>query len=201
MILTQKCVNATSIDGVFNIDYSSFDTLEGIAAMITLRHVVPALCLATGLSALSVYAATSMPTAAPTDADGAHHWRHGRHGGALSAMGYVLHKLDLTAEQKVKLKTIFAGEKSQFEALRASALSNRQALAATPPTDSGYPALIRTAQTNAATRITLMSETWKQIYENVLTQSQQQQIPGIVAAAQAARQSRIDAWKALHPQS
>ncbi|MGO9513987.1 MAG: Spy/CpxP family protein refolding chaperone [Steroidobacteraceae bacterium] len=166
--------------------------------MFTLRQVVPALCLATSLSGLAVYAATTTPTA---DSAGAPQWHHGHRGGGMGAMGYALHKLNLTADQKAQIKTILAGEKSQFEALRASAKENRHALATTPTTDANYPALIETAQHNAATRITLMSETWKQVYEGVLTKEQQQQIPGIVAAAEAARESKIADWKAQHPQS
>jgi hypothetical protein len=91
-----------------------------------------------------------------------------------------------------------AGQKSQFEALRASVKTNREALATTPPTDSGYPALIQTAQTNAATRIKLESDTWSAVYQNVLTPAQQALIPGIVAAAQAARAQHMAAWKAQH---
>jgi Spy/CpxP family protein refolding chaperone len=169
--------------------------------MFTLRQVVPALCLATSLSGLAVYAATTTPTAPATDSAGAPQWHHGHRGGGMGAMGYVLHKLNLTADQKTQIKSILAGQKSQFEALRESSKANRQALATTPPTDPNYPALIETAQHNAATRITLMSETWKQVYEGVLTKAQQQQIPGIVAAAQAARESKIADWKAQHPQS
>jgi hypothetical protein len=116
-------------------------------------------------------------------------------------MFFVLHKLNLTAEQKTQVKSIFAGEKSQFEALRTSAKANHTALATTAPTDPGYPALIQTAQTDAATRIKLQSETWSAIYSNVLTKAQQQAIPGIVAAAQQAREARIAAWKAQHPQA
>jgi Spy/CpxP family protein refolding chaperone len=175
--------------------------------MITLRHIAPALCLATGLSAFTVYAATTDPTTptsdpgtTTTDAPGAHHWRHGHPGGPLGEMGMVLHKLDLSAEEKASIKQIFAEQKSQFEALRASSKSNRQALATTPPTDAAaYGALVKTAQTNAATRISLMSETWSKIY-GALTPAHQQAIPGIVAAAQAARESKIAAWKAEHGQ-
>jgi Spy/CpxP family protein refolding chaperone len=115
-------------------------------------------------------------------------------------MGMVLHKLNLGPDQKAQVKAIFAGQKTQFEALRESAKANRQALATTPPTDPGYAALVETAQHNAATRITLEHQTWKQIYESVLTKQQQQQIPGIAAAAQAARESKMEAWKAQHPQ-
>ena len=59
-------------------------------------------------------------------------------------MGFVLHKLNLTADQKTQVKAIFADEKSQFEALRSERKANRKALATTPPTDPGYPALIQT---------------------------------------------------------
>ena len=114
--------------------------------------------------------------------------------------GLVLHKLNLGADQKTQIKAIFAGEKGQFDALHESAKANRQALATTPPTDPGYAALVETEQHDAATRITLEHQTWKQVYESVLTKQQQQQIPGIAAAAQAARDSGAGAWKARHPQ-
>jgi Spy/CpxP family protein refolding chaperone len=161
--------------------------------MFTVRKVVPALCLAASLSGLAVYAATTAP--ATTAATGGHHWHHHHHHGF---MGFVLHKLNLSDSQKTMVKSIVAGEKSQFEALHASVKANRQALATTPPTDPGYPALLQTAQTNAATRIKLESETWTAVYQNVLSKPQQQSIPGIVAAAQAAREQRIEAWKAQH---
>ncbi len=166
--------------------------------MINIRRIVPTLCLATALSGLAVYAASAQETAAPAASGGAPAWHHG-HGGA-GAMGMVLHKLNLGPDQKAQVKAIFAGQKTQFEALRESAKANRQALATTPPTDPGYAALVETAQHNAATRIMLEHQTWKQIYESVLTKQQQQQIPGIVAAAQAARESKMQAWKAQHPQ-
>ena len=50
-------------------------------------------------------------------------------------------------------------------------------------------------------RIKLESETWTAIYSNVLTKQQQAAIPGIVAAAQQAREERVAAWKAAHPQA
>ncbi len=167
--------------------------------MITLRHIIPALCIATSLSGVAVYAQSAAQTTPGATAAGPRHWHHGE--GGVGPMGLVLHKLNLTADQKTQIKAIFAGQKSQFEALRASAKSNRQALAATAPTDPGYPALIETAKSNAATRITLESQIWSQIHESVLTKEQQAQIPAIVAAAQAARASKQAAWKAQHPQS
>jgi Spy/CpxP family protein refolding chaperone len=168
--------------------------------MSTLRHIVPALCLATSLSGLAVYAATTTPAAdaaagQPTQGQ---HWHHGHHGRGMGGMGFVLHKLNLTADQKAQVKAIFAGEKSQFEALHTSGKTNHAALATTPPNDPSYPALIETEQHNAATRISLMHQTWKQVYETVLTKAQRDSIPGIVAAAQAERTSRMAAWKAQH---
>jgi Spy/CpxP family protein refolding chaperone len=168
--------------------------------MITLRQIVPALCLATSLSAVAVYAQTTTPSAPISDSAGGRGWHHGHHGGGMGEMGFLLHKLNLTPEQKTQIKSIFAGQKAQFETLRESGKSNRQALATTPPTDPGYPALIQTAQANAGARIALMSQTWKQVYENVLTKPQKDQIPGLVAAARAARESKMAAWKAQHPQ-
>jgi Spy/CpxP family protein refolding chaperone len=163
--------------------------------MFTARKFVPALVVAASLSGLAVYAATTTPATTETAPTGGHHWHHHHHHGF---MGFVLHKLGLNDSQKTQLKSIMASEKSQFEALRASVKANRQALATTPPTDSGYPALIQTAQTNAATRIKLESETWTAVYENVLSQTQRDAIPGIVAAAQAQRAERMAAWQAQH---
>jgi Spy/CpxP family protein refolding chaperone len=167
--------------------------------MIKLRRLVPSLCLATALSGVAAYAATTEGPAPPSACGGAPHGHRG-HGGGLGEMGLVLHKLNLGADQKTQIKAMFAGERSQFEALHQSAKANRQALATTPPTDPGYAALIETAQQNAAARILLESQNWKQIYESVLSKQQQQQIPGIAAAAQAARESKMGAWKAQHPQ-
>jgi Spy/CpxP family protein refolding chaperone len=166
--------------------------------MVTLRKLIPALCIATSLAAVGVYAATTASTAPPPGEAG---WHHGHHHHGLGPMGFVLHQLNLTADQKARVKGVFNDEKSQFEALRTSSKSNREALATTPPTDAGYPALIQTAQTNAATRIKLESEAWAAVYQNVLSKAQQDAIPGIVAAAQASRQERMEAWKSQHAQA
>jgi len=163
--------------------------------MFTVRKVVPALCLAVSMSALAVYAADTSPP--PAQGPGGHHW-HGHHHGGF--MGMVLHKLNLTDAQKTQVKSIMAGEKSQFEALRSSSRTNREALASTPPTDTAaYATLIATAQKNAATRIQLMGQTWTNVYQNVLTQTQRDALPGIVAAAKAQREQRMEEWKAEHP--
>ena len=163
-----------------------------------LRQIARWLALAGVLSGAGVYAAAASPADAPAaDAPaGGHGWHHGMRG--FGGMGFVLHKLNLSADQKAQIKALMQSQKSEFESLRSAAQANRQALATTPPTDPGYPALIQTAQQNAAKRIELMSQTWKQVYESVLTQEQRAQIPGIVAAAQAKRRARIEAWKSQH---
>lgn len=158
-----------------------------------LRQIAPWLALAGVLSGAGVYAAATSPGDAPA---GGHGWHHGMR--AFGGMGFVLHQLNLSADQKAQIKSIMQSQKSQFESLRSAAQANRQALATTPPTDPGYPALIQTAQQNAAKRIELMSQTWTQIYQSVLTPAQQAQIPGIVAAAEAKRKARIEAWKSQH---
>jgi Spy/CpxP family protein refolding chaperone len=166
--------------------------------MFTARKFVPALCLAVSMSGLAVYAATNTPASNAAPGPGGHHW-HGHHRGF---MGMVLHQLDLTDAQKTQVKSIMAGEKTRFQALRTSSQTNREALANTPPTDaSAYAALVATAQKNAATRIQLESETWTNVYANVLTQTQRDAVPGIVAAAKAQREQRIEEWKAEHPQA
>jgi Spy/CpxP family protein refolding chaperone len=165
--------------------------------MATLRKVIPAICLATSLAGIAAYAQAPSTTAPSTTAPNAHGWHHGHHGGG---MFFVLHKLNLTAEQKTQIKSIMAEQKSQYTALRTSAKANRTALVTTPPTDPSYATLIETAKANAATRIKLQSETWSAIYGKLTTQ-QRQAIPGVVAAAQQAREARMEAWKAQHAQS
>jgi Spy/CpxP family protein refolding chaperone len=167
--------------------------------MFTARKVVPALCLAVSMSGLAVYAATPMPSSTEAPAAGGQWHGHRHHHGF---MGMLLHKLNLSDAQKTQVKSIMMSERGQFQALRASAQTNHEALASTPPTDTAaYAALIATAQKNAATRIQLRSETWSNVYTNVLNQTQRDAIPGIVAAAKAQREQRMEEWKAEHPEA
>jgi Spy/CpxP family protein refolding chaperone len=144
------------------------------------------------MSGLAAYAAsTTAPPAAADPGPGGRHW-HGHHHGF---MGLVLHQLDLTDAQKAQVKSILASQKSQFQALRTGAQTNHDALATTSPADTAtYAGLVATEQKNAAARIQLQSETWTNIYNNVLTPTQRDAIPGIVAAAKARREQ----WQAEH---
>jgi Spy/CpxP family protein refolding chaperone len=166
--------------------------------MITLRRIVSTLCLGTCLAVPVCHAADAPDAPPPPPHGGAGPGWHGHGGGPLGAHGRLLHKLNLTADQKTQIRSILAGEKSQFEALHTSVEANMKALETTAPNDGAYPALLETAKANAATRINLESETWKQIYESVLTKTQQGAIPAIIAAEQAARQQEMHQGRAEH---
>ncbi len=166
--------------------------------MFTARKVVPALLLAVSMSGLAVYSASATPTSAEGPGPGGHHWPGHHHG----FMGMVLHKLNLTDAQRAQVKSIMEGEKSRWEALRTESQTNHDALASTPPSDTAaYAALVATAQKNAATRIQLESESWSNVYSSVLTQTQRDAIPGIVAAAKARREQRMEEWQAEHEEA
>jgi Spy/CpxP family protein refolding chaperone len=166
--------------------------------MIIRRQMLTILCLGACLSAAAVHAADTTPPPPPPPG---HHWHGHPGGGPLGAYGFLLHKLDLTAEQKASVKTILAGEKSQFETLHTSVKANMKALATTPPTSTAYTALVTTAQENAATRISLETTIWTDIYKNVLTDTQREAIPNIVATAETNREEKASAWHAAHPQT
>ena len=119
---------------------------------------------------------------------------HHHHGG----LRHVLHQLNLTGAQQTQVQSIMAQAKPQWQTLRATSEEHRAALAATAPTDPGYPALLATVKADAAARVQAESDVKSQVYA-ILTPAQQAQIPGIVAADQAARASRMSHWKAEHP--
>jgi len=120
---------------------------------------------------------------------------HHHHGGEL---GHVLHQLDLTPDQQGKVTTILAQSRIDIKALHGKMGDNRYELAATSPSDPGYPALLANAKANAAAWIQHESDVRKQIYA-VLTPQQQARIPQIVAADRAAHEARMEAWRSKAP--
>ena len=121
-----------------------------------------------------------------------------RHGHAAGGgMHAVLHQLNLSGEQQTQIQSIHARGKAQFESLRASSRANRNALAATPPTDPSYAQLLARAKDNAGSAIQLKSDLWAQVYA-VLTPAQRAQIPALMAAAQEKRAARRAAWDDEH---
>jgi periplasmic protein CpxP/Spy len=153
-------------------------------AMPRTRSILIAALAAAGLAGVAgvaVHAATASDTASP--GCGEHRW-HGHHHDTAGRLMHVLKQLNLSAEQKTQIKSIFEAAKPQFQALGANTRSNAEALAGMSPTDSGYPALLATAKTNAAAHIQQMSDVKAQIFA-VLTKAQQEQIPQIFAADKA----------------
>jgi Spy/CpxP family protein refolding chaperone len=146
------------------------------------RHLLTMLALSVPL----VAGATEPPADPAPVSSPAGDVRHGRHGGAHR----LLAKLNLSTDQWTQVRSIYAQNRARAQSLAATARANRSALATTPPTDHpAYDSLVAAAKDNAVARQQLRSDVWSQIYA-VLTPAQQQAIPGIVAAEQAAREAR-----------
>jgi Spy/CpxP family protein refolding chaperone len=166
--------------------------------MKTIRPLFPALVLLASVAAGAFAADTpSTATGAPTAPPGGHHWGHRGH--QFGPM-HVLHKLNLSPEQKAQIKLLMTSAHTDSKTLMTSDLANRQSLASTAPTDSAYPDLLATAKANAATRVQKMSDLWGQVY-TLLTPEQKAQIPSILAAERQQMEARRAAWQAAHPQS
>lgn len=159
--------------------------------MNRLRSTLSVLLLATALGAAADVSATSDPAVTTNPPMQRHHERHDGPGGEFHQ---VLDQLDLTADQKQKIQSIFAQAKPQLQALGQTGRANREQLAITPPTDPAYAGMVTAAKANAADHIQLMSDLWKQAYVT-LTPAQQARIPGIVAAERAKWDERKADWK------
>jgi len=79
-----------------------------------------------------------------------------------------------------------------MQALYSAQRANEQALGAASPSDPAYPALLANEKSNAVAQIQMASDIKAQIYV-VLTPAQQAQIPALVAAQRAARESHAAA--------
>ena len=156
-----------------------------------------ALCVTAGLATVPALAADSTAAAATTPAaagPAGHHGHWGHHGD----FHHVLHKLNLTPEQKTQIQGIFAQAKSTYGSHHADVRSNHEALATTAPTDHpAYDSLLAESKANAARAVQLRSDVWAQVYA-VLTPAQQAQIPSIIAADRAAHQAKMNAWRSQH---
>ena len=157
--------------------------------MVTLRKVIPALCLATSLAGIAAYAQTTA-TAPATTTPGAHQWhRHGRHGGG---MFFVLHKLNLTADQKTQIKSIMTAAKPEMQSLHQQMRANMEKLQQTQPSNANYSTIAsQVSQTHGSLSAQMMTQRANvraQIYK-VLTPAQQTQLATLQAQMAARRQS------------
>jgi protein CpxP len=148
------------------------------------RTSVLAACAALTIAGGMAYAGA---TADGKDAGHRHHGRMHRHGGA-PLMG-TLKQLDLTAEQKQSVQSIFEGNAPRRQALRDQQRSNRAALASTMPDDPNYPELIATQKKLATDTIQQASDTQTQIYA-LLTPEQKARVPQLLAERKARWEQR-----------
>jgi Spy/CpxP family protein refolding chaperone len=162
------------------------------------RTIVIAALAAAGIAGVAVHAATTTDTTPQTSGGPRGHGHH--HHGAAGRFMHVLKQLNLSPEQQTQIKSIFAAAKPQFKTLGGSMHSNAEAMAGMSPTDSGYPALLATAKSNAAARVQQMSDVKTQIFA-VLTKQQQEQIPQILAADKAKWAANRAKWQQQHQQS
>jgi Spy/CpxP family protein refolding chaperone len=157
--------------------------------MNKMRLLIPATLVAATFATLSLAQSTpATPPQSSLHADG--HFRH------RAPFAHLLHKLNLSTQQKSEIRALVAQNRSARSALMNSVRANHAALESTSPSDSGYAGVVATAQANASAAVQARAELWTQIY-GVLTPDQKAQIPSIVAAQQARRAQ----WQAQHSNS
>ena len=152
--------------------------------------------LTAALGAATVVAAATQPatpSTAPSQGPMRHDGRHGP-GGPDAGFHRVLEQLDLTAEQKTQIHSIFEQAKPQLQAVHQSSRASREQLIVMPPTDPAYAGLVESAKTSAAEQIQLTSDMWTQVYAK-LTPDQRARIPAVVAAQRTKRDARKADWQ------
>jgi Spy/CpxP family protein refolding chaperone len=157
--------------------------------MNKMRLLIPATLVAASFATLSLAQSTPATPASPSTQGGGH-FRH------RAPFAHLLHKLNLSAQQKSAIHSLVAQSRSERSTLMSSLRANHAALESTSPTDSSYAGLVATAQANASAAVQARADLWSQIY-GVLTPDQKAQIPGIVATEQA----RHGQWQAQHSNS
>ncbi|HKE96099.1 MAG TPA: Spy/CpxP family protein refolding chaperone [Povalibacter sp.] len=151
-----------------------------------LRNSVLAAC-----AALTLAGGVALANSAADDAGaGQNHSGMHRHGGHRGgAMMSVIRQLDLTAEQKQSIHSIFEGSANQRKAMADLRRANRESLAITMPDDPNYPALIAAQKRLAADAIQHASDLQTQVYA-VLTPQQKAQVPQLMAERKARWEER-----------
>ena len=114
----------------------------------------------------------------------AHGWRH-RHGAGL--LGGALRHLQLTADQRTKVRGILSSARAQNASTRQSIAQNFAALH--NPGDPNYAAALQAAQSRASNFVAQRSQVEKQIY-GILTPEQKSQLPQVLSSMQNRMQER-----------
>jgi Spy/CpxP family protein refolding chaperone len=161
------------------------------------KRLLLAVAVATLGAGAVVTACAQSTSSAPvtTNPNGRHHG-HFRHFGGGRFVGSLLRatkQLNLTTEQQSNIKTILSnarhGNQSGSEHPALTVLGN--------PSDPGFASAVQGAAANASNRVQKESALAGQIY-SVLTTTQRQQLPAVLASIQAKQDARRAAWAAKH---
>ncbi|HUI62446.1 MAG TPA: hypothetical protein VLX90_19620 [Steroidobacteraceae bacterium] len=163
------------------------------------RYMVLAAALAgVGLGTIAIAQdatsdSSATTTSAPATVSG-RHWHRARGSMVLGTLLRATRQLNLTADQKQAIKTRLSQAHSQYKTLGAmpdvTVLGN--------PGSASYASAVQNLQTQASGRIQAESRLAADIYTNVLTEAQRQQLPAVLANMQAKMQQRRAAWLQEH---
>jgi Spy/CpxP family protein refolding chaperone len=156
------------------------------------RNLLQAGLLAAG-ALLTAAAGISIATAAdettPATPAAPHRWHHHGH-------GFLLSKLNLSAEQKAAVKTIMTNAGPQMKSIHEEMRSNALKLRQTQPSDGNYANVVaQVTQANGSLHSQVISEreaVRAQIFK-ILTPEQQTQLAALEAQMQAKMQVRMQA--------
>lgn len=124
------------------------------------------------------------------------HGMHGMHGmrgmHGMPAMA-ILHHLDLTAEQRDRVRTIHEAAATDGRHLREKMEADRVALMTVAPTDPAYAATVAAAKAHAAALVDHHAALWAKVYA-VLTPAQQAKVPELVKRFTERREKGWGGW-------
>jgi hypothetical protein len=165
----------------------------------TIQRALFAVAVAT-LGAGAVGTASAQTTASAPGTSPPHHMRHGHFrgfGGSpfVSSLLRATRQLGLLPEQQASIKAILASARPTHQAGTQPQRPDLTVLG--NPGSQNYAAAVSAAETAAQNRIQKQSLLAQQIYA-VLSKSQQDQLPNVLAAIEAKEQARRAQWASKH---
>jgi Spy/CpxP family protein refolding chaperone len=161
----------------------------------TIQRVLIAAAVATvGAGAVALAAAQTTPSSSAPGAGPHHGHRHFGGGRFVGTLLRATKQLNLTADQQSTIKTILKSAHSHQGGAQGQAADET---VTGNPSDPRFAAAVQNAQTNAANRVQKESALAGQIY-GVLTTTQKNQLPTVLASLKAQDQARRAAWAAKH---
>ena len=163
------------------------NTRDTVVAAALIGCGCSALVAAQDVTASGTPSTSANPPSAPAPG---RHWHHARGSLLLGTLLRATRQLNLSAAQKQQIKTLLSDARGQSKAAATApdltVLGN--------PSNSGYGAAVAALQTQASNRIENESTLASEIYNKVLSSTQQQQLPGVLAEMQAKLQQHRAAW-------